>query len=470
MPVAHSLVGAGLVAAVLSREGRARRKRSRLKVRGTVEVPLKGQARMFTSRNFKALLLLFASLLCLQSHARAQSGRTTSRPKTLPGMQPAPAPTPADSTRYDKVRVVLSEGVYDFVKALNEQGRLGYRLEKTVSYGDPNNRRKYAGLLHLDPGHVYEYVSDSMPEETGRYGDPLNHNARRGYGLAHAYPRTQCRTVDADPYPGNYPDGTSPRQELRPVQRGNTLLFMRRDADGRQTKEYRVFKGLFTMEGGQKDELQAALDAAPSGFRPVRLLFSGAGAETFYATVVTERDLDEAAPQKVEYRLVKKVFGFEDEVNRLAVAGARYVDGGRIQFVKIALLERLAGGARSAYTFIDDSGDQKRVDREVAAGNSYAGLLVGDLTCDSDSSLFLQKLVFARDAGGAPAREYKLLKLADRKLARLNGLLPDASVSELQRLLADGFRVRDIFYAHGLYAILERQTERPAPQDQTSER
>lgn len=424
---------------------------------------------MFTSRNFKALLLLFASLLFLQSHTQAQSGRTTSRPKTLPGMQPAPAPTPVDYTRYDKVRVVVSEGIYNFVKALNEQGRLGYRLEKTVSYGDPNNRRKYAGLLHLDPGHSYEYVSDSMPEELGRYGDPLNYSARRGYSLAHAYPRTQCRTVDADPYPTNYPDSTSPRQELRPVQRGNDLLFMRRDAAAGQTKEYRVFKGLFALDGGQKNELQAALDAAPPGFRPVRLLFSGAGPDTFYATVVAERDLDEAAPQKVEYRLVKEVFGFEDEVNRLAAAGSRYVDGGRIQFVKIALLERQAGGT-NAYTFIDDSGDQKRVDREVAAGNSYAGLLLGDLTCDSDSRLFLQKLVFARDAGGGPAREYKMLKLTDRKLAKLNGLLPANAVSELQRLLADGFRVRDIFYTHGLYAILERQTERPVPQDQPSER
>jgi hypothetical protein len=167
--------------------------------------------------------------------------------------------------------------------------------------------------------------------------------------------------------------------------------------------------------------------------------------------------------------LVKEVFGFEDEVNRLAAAGSRYVDGGRIQFVKIALLERQAGGA-NAYTFIDDSGDQKRFDREVAAGDGYAGLLVGDLTCTSDSSLFLQKLVIARDAGGGPAREYKLPKLADRKLARLTGPLPADAVSELRRLLADGFRVRDLFYSHGLYAILERPAGPPASRLQTSER
>ena len=421
---------------------------------------------MFTSRNFKALLPLAASILLLQSHAPAQSGRKPPPPKTVPGMRPAP--TPIDYTHFDKVKVVVSEGVYNFVEALNEQGRLGYRLEKTVSYGDPLNYRKYAAVLRLDPGHSYEYVSDSMPEDMRRYGDPLNHHARRGYSLVHAYALTQCRTVDVSLDP-NYPNDTSPRQELRAVQRSNVLLFMRRDAAERQTKEYRVFTGLFTLDGGQKKELQAGLDAAPPGFRPVRLLFSGAGPDIFHVTVVAERDLNESAPPKVEYRLVKEVFGFEDEVNRLAAAGSRYVDGGRIQFVKIALLERQAGGA-NAYTFIDDSGDGKRFDREVAAGNSYAGLLVGDLTCASDSSLFLQKLVFARDAGGGPAREYKILKLTDLKLARLTGLLPADAVSELRRLLADGFRVRDLFYSHGLYAILERQTEAPASQVQTSER
>lgn len=419
-------------------------------------------------RSLRPLLLVAASVLALQPDAPAQSGRTPPARSPTPGARPAPTPAPADHTHLDKVKVVVAEGVYNFVEALNEQGRLGYRLEKTVGYGDPNNRRKYAAVLRLDPGHSYEYVSDSMPEETRRYGDPLNHHARRGYSLAHAYARTQCRTVDVSSDP-NYPDGTSTRQELRPVQRGNVLLFMRRDAAAGQTKEYRVFTGRFALDGGQKNELQAELDAAPPGFRPVRLLFSGAGPHIFDVTVVAERDLEEAAPPKARYQLVKEVFGFEEEVNRLAAAGSRYVDGGRMEDVKIALLERRAGGA-DAYTFIGDSGDQKRFDGEVAAGNSYAGLLVGELTCDSDSRLFLQKLVFARDAGGGPARAYRLLKIADRKLAQLTGPLPAEAVSELRRLSGEGFRVRDVFYSHGLYAILERRPEAPAPRVQTSER
>ena len=420
---------------------------------------------MNTFRSLKPLLLLAASLLVFQSDASAQSGRNPPRLAPTPTPTSAPTPTPTDYTHYDKVKVVVSRGLDEFVDDLNEQGRLGYRLEKTVSYGDPKRTQRYAAVLHLDPGHRYDYVSDPMLDDA-RYGYPLNYHSRRGYSLAHAYAVTQCRQVDV--YDANdTPD--APRRQETQVAKGNVLLFMRRDAAGTQTKEYRVFKGLFSIDGGQKKELQAALDAAPPGFRPVRLLFSGAGSLIFNVTVVAERDLNEAAPPKVEYQLVKEVCGFEDEVNKLAAAGSRYVVGGRNEFIKVSLLERQAGGA-TAYTFKDDHQHRKEFPQMLAAGNSYEGLMRGDLTCDSGSASFGQKLVFARSADGDPAREYKILEISDRRPDKKTGVLSNATVSELQRLLADNYRVRDIFYAYGLYLILEKQAETPASPAQTSER
>lgn len=419
---------------------------------------------MFTSRNFKAPLLFSASLLLLQSHASAQSGRKPSTPKPVPGMQTAPRQTPVDYTRYDKVRVLVSRGLDVFVKALNEQGRLGYRLEKTVSYDGPEEPRRYAAVLHLDPGHTYEYVSELMPEDA-RYGDPINRYPSRGYSFVHAYARTLC--VKSEGYDANDPPGSPVRQETQALK-SNALLFMRRDAVETQTKEYKTFKSRFTLEGGQKKELQAALNAAPPGFRPVRFLFS-AGPYVFNVTVLAERDLNEAAPPKVEYELVKEVFGFEDEVNRLAAAGARYVGGGRNESVKFVLMAREAADA-TTYTFKDPHQHRKEFPGMLAAGNSYVGLLAGDLTCDYE--VMGQKLVFARGAAGASPGEYKILEISDRGPGKkkINGLLPGASVSELQRLLADGFRVRELFHTYGLYAVLERQAEPPAPQVQTSER
>ena len=422
---------------------------------------------MFASRNFKALLLLSASLLFLHTHASAQSGRNPRPPRTTPGMQPAPAPTPVDYTRHERVRVVVSRGLENFVKALNEQGRLGYRLERTVGYDGPEEPRRYAGVLHLDPGHRYEYVSDSLPEDA-RYGDPVNSYPRLGYTFVHAYTQTYCRKTEVFDAGGTYPPDSPShtRQETHAVKR-SALLFMRRDGDA-QTKEYKTFKGRFTLDGGQKRELQAALNAAPQGFRPVRILFSG-GPDVFDVAVLAERDLNESAPPKVEYELVKEVCGFEDEVNRLAAAGSRYVVGGRVEWVKLAVLERRAADA-AAYTFVGDHRHRKGFPRELAAGGGYVGLMGGDQSCESVApSGDYQRLVFAR---GASQGVYQVLKISDRGPDRkkIDGLLPDASVSELRRLLAEGFRVRDLFYDDGLQVILERQSMSRVPPVQTSAR
>src|SRR3712207_6291900 len=91
---------------------------------------------MFTSRNLKALLLFTASLLALQSGAAAQSGRNPPQLAPTPAPPPAPTPTPADTTKFEKVRLVVSRGLDVFARDLNEQGRLGYRVEKSVSYGN----------------------------------------------------------------------------------------------------------------------------------------------------------------------------------------------------------------------------------------------------------------------------------------------------------------------------------------------
>jgi hypothetical protein len=60
------------------------------------------------------------------------------------------------------------------------------------------------------------------------------------------------------------------------------------------------------------------------------------------------------------------------------------------------------------------------------------------------------------------------LEIADPKLAGKTGPLP--AVSELQHHLAEGFRVRDIFYTCGLYVILERPSRSRDTPTQTSER
>jgi hypothetical protein len=404
---------------------------------------------MFTSQHLKALLLLAASLLVLQSNAVAQSGRRPPRLAPIPA--PAPAPEFIDTTNFERVKLLVSSGLDNFVKDLNEQGRLGYRVEKSVGYGNKDEWRKYAAVLRLDPGHKYEYAHDRMPDNA-LYGHPLNYYARRGYYLVDSYAVIRC-PPDKNGYDINDPD-TWPWSKGLDTIKGNVCLFMRRDGAAEQTREYMLFTGYVGPNGSaSKDDLQAKLNEAPPGFRPVRLLrWSPGGFFSFFVSVVVERNLNEGALPKVEYQVIKEKRDLAKEVNQLTDEGARYVAGGRIGSVKVALLAQPAAGM-SAYAFLDASKATKEFDRLVAAGYSYQGMMAGDLTCESER-VVSQKLVFAREAASA-TRRYKILSLPEPK----PGKPVAAAFSELQRLAGEDFQISDIFYADGLHLILEKQTE-----------
>ena len=404
---------------------------------------------MFRNRSL-TLFLLAACVLALPAQAAAQSGRTppppTPTPAPAPGSPPAPTPTP-DHSNMEKVKVIKSDGFRNFVSDLNEQGRAGYRLERSVSYGGRGAEQTFAAVLRLDPGHAYDYDWLSSPNRN-LLDLRLNTLAGKGFNFADTYPVTACSDDEAE----RADDPATVSLERFQFLKGNVFLFARRDGGGAQEREYRFYTSKLGPGKNPKETIQAALDASPPGFRPVRVLFSKTGWVDFRVSVLLERDLREAAPAKVEYEMVKEVRGFEKEVNKLAAGGFRLVAGGRSGMVNFGVLARPASQASEAtvYTFLDDKKHAREFDRTVAAGNAYHGLLAGAQSCD-DWEVANQKLVFARDASGAK-REYKVLDLLERK----TGALSAAALGELRRLDAEGFRFRDVFYARGLYAVFER--------------
>jgi hypothetical protein len=412
----------------------------------------KGQAIMFTFQSLRAILILATSLLVLQSNVAAQSGRKQMPP--TPTLAPTPAPKPefVDTTHFEKVKLIVSVGLDDFIRDLNEQGRLGYRVEKSVSYGDPGGWRKYAAVLRLDPGHVYEYAQDRIPENQF-YGHPLNYHARRGYILLETYAVMKCPPVKYGADSGDTSDPDNwPIMKMLNTAKSSAFLFMRRDGISEQTREYRLLTGRVGWGENLQETIQTAIDEAPPGFRPVRLLFSGPGLASFGVSVVLERNFGEVAPAKVKYQVVKETKNLVKEMSQLAAEGAHYVGGGRIDAFKVVLLARGAESV-SDYIFLDDNKAAKEFGKLVAAGYSYQGMMAGDLKCESDE-MVSQKLVFAREADG-PSRRYKILSLPEPK----RGKPSSAALAELQRLVGQNFQVRDIFYAYGLHAILEEKPE-----------
>ena len=65
--------------------------------------------------------------------------------------------------------------------------------------------------------------------------------------------------------------------------------------------------------------------------------------------------------------------------------------------------------------------------------------------------LALPALVFSRAAAGEK-RVYKILTLLEPKSLQLSA----AALEEFRRLVAEDFRVRDIFYSRGLHVIFDK--------------
>lgn len=164
--------------------------------------------------------------------------------------------------------------------------------------------------------------------------------------------------------------------------------------------------------------------------------------------VMVERDLPENNAPKVEYRFLKKTSGgLPKEVNTLAAQGFRFLTGRRVGTIVMILMAKQASDA-TTYTAIDERKFAKEFEKTIAAANHYQGVLAGDLTCGS-TEVENEKLLFVQNA---ERRDYKIIPLSQAN----NGEFTAESVGEFQRLLRDGYRVKELFYANGVNVIIEK--------------
>lgn len=179
--------------------------------------------------------------------------------------------------------------------------------------------------------------------------------------------------------------------------------------------------------------------------------FTKQGRLDFSVLALTEKDLKAGAPPKTEYHFIKKTSGFPEEVNKLAAQGFRFITGRRIGLIRMALLAKQADeNEATTYTFIDEEKYAKEFDKTVAMGNSYRGVIVGDLLCGSEQ-VENEDLVFAQNSVGEK-HEYKIQNL----LTTTAGDPTADSLLEFRRLVEENFQVKDLFYFKGLKLILEK--------------
>ena len=333
------------------------------------------------------------------------------------------------SQQPEKVKLITSTGIESFVKDLNDNGKLGYRLEKSLNYGGEGVTQRFAAVLRLDAPNKYEYDWMSSPDKKLLEGR-LNSQAKKGFNFANAYALTYCsEPVDDDANP-------SETLVLR-LQKGDAFLLERSNGTPDQTREYKVIHAKVRLGDSAEKDIQAALDAAaPQGFRPLKILFARYGLLDFTVSVLTERNLTDANSAKSEYRFLKKSSGLPEHMNKWAAQGFRFLTGRRIGTIGMVLMEKRASDA-TTYTMIDRKKYAKEFDKTIAQGNSYSAVMLGDLTCGSTEA-GNERLVFEQNSTGKQ-REYKI-----------------ASSDEFQRLISDGYQVRDLFYSGGLMVIFEK--------------
>ena len=352
---------------------------------------------------------------------------------------------PVQSDASEKVKLITSTGIESFVKDLNENGKMGYRLEKSLNYGGEGPTQNYAAVLRLDAPNKYEYDWMSSPDKKLLEGR-LNFQAKKGFNFVNAYAVTYCSEGGS----GEEASRSSPETLIFRLHKGDAFLLERRNGETEHSREYKVFIAKVRLGDSAEKTIQSGLDtAAPEGFRPVKILFARQGLLDFSVSVLTERNLTNTNATKTEYRFLKKSSGLPKDMNELAAQGFRFIAGRRVGMIGMVLMDKRASDG-TTYTFVDRKKYAKEFDKTVALGNSYQALMNGDLTCGSTEAEN-ERLVFTQNSGGEK-REYKIQTISFTNDGKAN---PE-SLNEFQRLLGDGYQVKDFFYSGGLNVIFEK--------------
>ena len=344
----------------------------------------------------------------------------------------------------EKVKLITSNGIESFVKDLNDNGKLGYRLENSLSYGGEGRTQGYAAVVRLDAPNKYEYDWMSSPDKKLLEGH-LNYQAKKGFNFVNAYPFTYCSDGPSD----KDADRSSPEILILRLHKGDAFLLERRNGETGQTREYKVFIAKVRLGDSAEKNLQAEIDtAALEGFRPVKILFARQGLLDFSVSVLIEKNLSNNT-SKTEYRFLKKTSGLPKDMNELAAQGFRFITGRRVGMIGMVLMDKRASDG-TTYTFIDGKKYAKDFDKTIALGNSYQAVMSGDLTCGSTETEN-ERLVFTQNSG-AEKREYKIKTIAFTQ----TGDADPESLNEFQRLLSDGYQIKDLFYSRGLNVIFQK--------------
>ncbi len=393
--------------------------------------------------------------------ALSQSGR--------PVASPSPEiPAPADAVKTTlPCEKGLPEHIYisprnitAFMGELNRLGACGYTLEKAGKL--PLEREAASalamivfGVVKLDSGNKYEYLGIEAFgdwQTASRIGDL----AKEGFYFRKnlLFQAGACNEGS-----GGGPD--SPASVLGgllglgQISRGSIFIVERKNGI-RKKLEYMTVKG---AEGdSQKDvaENQKLFEAAVAkGFRPVAINYMGIFVQDF--TVLMEKDPEIRV--EGEYRLLRHIYGISKRMTQLAQEGYEPVIIG----VNFAVLHRKNDKPLGvSYQTNDEFGAVvKKLPSWTGARYQATGIADYHVGCDP----YEGKLFFALPPNeGAPGYEHRILVMTNveerlkkkDKMASFTDPPRVEALNEFQKLLQEGYTIKDIFFAKEVTVFFER--------------
>lgn len=401
--------------------------------------------------------------------AAAQSGRVAKPPPTTPTTQSA-VPGRADikpkfdgnasvyklvfATEYEGKRFFTGKkdrelmgrtrrAKFDnFIGRLNEAGSQGYKLKSVVA-NDP-----FVALVKLDETR-YEYewfeTDSRMAFYAGGFEEKYKELSERGFRLAdHSLLSRNCEDIDPD---------NSVTGEV--CEYKHLFLVERQKGAGRPGHFERVSSAPVRGSKPAAELTAQVKERLAEGFYPTSLF------SAFEVLVEQPPKGDERPVEGPELQVVRassfwELDNLEEKVNERARQGYRLT----LVNNRIALMYRPAEAATPAtYVWVNakDKGFEKRLARLQESGAVYRLTYADD---EGDET----RLIFEQGAGDGRRREYKVLtfefKIVENAAAMKVHveLAPPGkeALKALDRLVKEGFSVRDLFYSNNVSVILER--------------
>lgn len=402
----------------------------------------------------KSLRVIFCCLLFFAfSHlAFAQAGRKvpTPTPEVSVSNQAVKEEPPCEKG-LEEVIYIAPTRIRNFIEELNRLGRCGYRLEKAdkLSLGAEStyddlyvfavvkldevgaNKYEYEWFVANSPGEIVTQA-DTRGENGFYFRKNMMFVAGRCGGAA-SRERSDNETLGA----------LGDLMNLSLGSNGSVFIFERKNGVVKK-REYRVLRGADKRGEKALAENQKTLDEyVAKGFRPVGIYYLGS-----FDSFAILAEKDDAIKPEGEYRILRYSYNATKLFTKLGAEGYQPVMVGWY----FAVLQRKSGeSTRISYESADKfSGIVKNLPEWSGAQYRLKGLGIYNSDCDLSEN----KLFFAVPTDAKAKRfEQKFLRMtnvAERpqttdRYDALREPVAAEKLQEFQRLLQEGYVVRDVF-------------------------